>query len=1148
MARTTRHPDERPDLRPGVFAALTRLGAGFLADAPLRERLAAGALTPAALHRQLLRLVLRLAFLRIAEARELLHADPRAPAAARYRERHGLARLRGHASTGHALWPDLRSVFAALDDGDPARGLPALGGPWRPDATPDLDAAALADADLLAALAALDRLADARPVPWDSLDAEALGWAYEALLDRAPDLDLAARRYDLAHRPGRARASGSYYTPPALVAALLDVALDPLIAERTALAADTANAAPLSDARSSPAPSLHSPAPDLSVHSPAPDRSVHSSPPALSVHSSLPALSVHSPPPDLSVHSSPPDLSFHSSPPDLSVHSSLPDLSVHSSPPDLFIQSPAPLSVQSPAPLSVHSSLPDLSVHSSPPDLSVQSPAPLSVDSSIDRDPAAPLLALRVCDPACGAGHFLVAAARRLARAVAALRAPDAPDHRRALHDVVARCVHGVDLDPDAVELCKFTLWIECLDPTRPLPYLDHRIQPGDALVGAAPEALAGGVPGSAFLTIEGDDPEAARALRRRNTRTDLPLPTHDLPAALLARHADLEPRPDDTRADLRARERLHASLRTDPDHRAARRTCDLWCAAFVWPKTAALAPHAPTDRVWRTRPVPEHTLAVADELAREFAFFHWHLAFPRALAAGGFDLVLGNPPWETLSPDAKEFFAADAPQLRTSDRAAQQRLLRDLLAEPALAARWTRHRRRLYALAQFFRSSGRYRLHADGNLAKGDLNLYRQFVELALALTRPGGSTAQLVPEGLVNGPNCTAIRRALFERHALTDLLGFENTRGRWFPGVHTAAKFTLYAARAGGPTHEFAAAFNLRGDADLAAARRGALRVPVAAVRALAPDTLAVLELHGPRDLAVAAALHARWPRFGASHRRYMRELDMGNDRERFGAVGLPLYEGRMIAAYDHRARGWLGGRGRSAEWCDYAFDDPAKAVRPQWRVDPAALPRRLGERTTRYRLGFCDVASPSNERSLVAALVPPGCVCGDKVPTIVFRDERGDDDLAAILGFLAAANSFTLDFLVRKQIGLKISYTVLDNLPIPRLTLGDPHLRRLAPLVLRLTCTDRDMLPFWDAAAAVGLVPARGPDELPGLLDPEARAHALAAVEAIVARDLFGLDAAALAHILDAFPVVRRRDERRHGEYRTRRLVLAAHAAA
>lgn len=1046
VARTPRHPDERPDLRPGVFAALTRLGAGFLADAPLRERLAAGALTPAALHRQLLRLVLRLAFLRIAEARELLHADPRAPAAARYRERHGLARLRGHASSGHALWPDLRAVFAALDDGDPARGLPALGGPWRPGATPDLDAAALADADLLAALAALDRLPDARPVPWDSLDAEALGWAYEALLDRAPDLDLAARRYDLAHRPGRARTSGSYYTPPALVAALLDVALDPLIAERTALATDTTNAAPLSDAPSSPAP-----------------------PP-----------SIHSPPPDLSVHSS----------------------------------APAP---------------------------SVHSPA-----SSLDRDPAAPLLALRVCDPACGAGHFLVAAARRLARAVAVLRDPDAPDHRRALHDVVARCVHGVDLDPDAVELCKFTLWIECLDPTRPLPYLDHRIQPGDALVGAAPEALAGGVPEAAFLTIEGDDPEAARALRRRNTRAALPIPPHDLPAALLARHADLEPRPADTRADLRARERLHASLQTDPDHRAARRTCDLWCAAFVWPKTAALAPRAPTDRVWRTRPVPEDTLAVADELAREFAFFHWHLAFPRALAAGGFDLVLGNPPWETLSPDAKEFFAARAPQLRTSDRAAQQRLLRDLLADPALAARWTRHRRRLYALAQFLKSSGRYRLHADGNLAKGDLNLYRQFVELALALTRPGGATAQLVPEGLVNGPNCTAIRRALLERHALTDLLGFENSRGRWFPGVHTAAKFTLYAARVGGRTHDFAAAFNLRGDADLAAARRGALRIPVAAVRALAPDTLAVLELHGPRDLAVAAALHARWPRFGASHRRYMRELDMGNDRERFGAVGLPLYEGRMIAAYDHRARGWLGGRGRSAVWCDYAFDDPAKAIRPQWRVDPAALPRRLGERTTRYRVGFCDVASPSNERSLVAALVPPGCVCGDKVPTIVFRDEHGDDDLAAMVGFLAAANSFTLDFLVRKQIGLKISYTVLDNLPIPRLALGDPRLRRLAPLVLRLTCTDRDMLPLWDAAAAVGLVPARGPDALPGLLDPEARAHALAAVEAIVARDLFGLDAAALAHILDAFPVVRRRDERRHGEHRTRRLVLAAHA--
>jgi hypothetical protein len=131
------------------------------------------------------------------------------------------------------------------------------------------------------------------------------------------------------------------------------------------------------------------------------------------------------------------------------------------------------------------------------------------------------LLSLTVCDPSCGAGVFLIAAARRIARKVAEIRAGVAPPARRdiwsARREVVARCIYGVDLNPMAVELTKVSLWLEALEPGKPLVFLDHHIKHGNALIGATPKLLADGIPDDAFKPIEGDDPKYAAALRRKN-------------------------------------------------------------------------------------------------------------------------------------------------------------------------------------------------------------------------------------------------------------------------------------------------------------------------------------------------------------------------------------------------------------------------------------------------------------------------------------------------------------------------------------------------------------------------------------------------------------------------------------------------------
>jgi hypothetical protein len=177
---------------------------------------------------------------------------------------------------------------------------------------------------------------------------------------------------------------------------------------------------------------------------------------------------------------------------------------------------------------------------------------------------------------------------------------------------------------------------------------------------------------------------------------------------------------------------------------------------------------------------------AQAADLAAEHRFFHWPLEFPEVFAQGGFDVLLGNPPWETMSPDAKEFFSAYDPSVRFQSPDDQKALIENLLKNPIIAERWDQYRRELYAVVQFLKSSGRFVLFAPGNLGKGDFNVYRMFVEICLDSIRPGGRAGQVVPENFYNGANATAIRRHLFEDMRLVEVLGFL--------GAEAAFDFTL------------------------------------------------------------------------------------------------------------------------------------------------------------------------------------------------------------------------------------------------------------------------------------------------------------------------------------------------------------------
>ena len=350
---------------------------------------------------------------------------------------------------------------------------------------------------------------------------------------------------------------------------------------------------------------------------------------------------------------------------------------------------------------------------------------PLIEEALNKPDPEKALLGLKFCDPACGSGHFLISAADRLAKHLARIRTgddePSLAAIQHARRDVIARCVFGVDLNPMAVELCKVSLWMEALEPGKPLGFLDLQIQTGNSLMGATPALLAKGIPDEAFDHIEGDDRSTCTENKRINkddrrgqsTMFDrFEASLYEMIGNLAPALAKLAALSDDTLEGVRSKEEVYADLLRSSSYENSRLLADAWCAAFVMEKKKAgpLEPRVTiTEKVFRTIEQNPHkspfgTREEIKRLADHYRFFHWHIAFPNVFQvpspdegpddpqmgwSGGFDLVLGNPPWDSMSPDAKEFFSTYDPQVRFQPTAGQDLIIDGLLENPVIAREW---------------------------------------------------------------------------------------------------------------------------------------------------------------------------------------------------------------------------------------------------------------------------------------------------------------------------------------------------------------------------------------------------------------------------------------------------------------------------
>ena len=636
----------------------------------------------------------------------------------------------------------------------------------------------------------------------------------------------------------------------------------------------------------------------------------------------------------------------------------------------------------------------------------------------------------------------------------------------------------------------------------------------------------------------------------------------------------EIDKLPDDTFDAIKAKELEWASFEAG-ERQLARLRANAWCAAFVLPKREWTIQF--TDGVWHTlvddpasasQPVLD---AIEDATAR-FSFLHWHFAFPDVMAKGGFDVVMGNPPWDQVQFDDREFFVTRVPEIAKASSMAKRKKLLDELqtVDPLLYNAYTEAAAQLDAIKHFIHASGRYPLTSYGRL-----NWYSLFTELDYSVVSASGRVGIVVPTGIATDAFNQFLIRDLLEGGAVASLYDFEN-KGI-LPAVHSSYKFCLLTlsgrTRAVAPGADLA--FFCHQVSDLEDSERR-FRLSAEDVAVLNPNTRTLPVFRSRRDVEITLGIYRRVPVLIHDNEpkgndwgirsllMFMMNTDSGLFRssEELKAEGfklngnvfrrgsetyLPLYEGKMVDHFDHRAADVVMSATATARQRQPRYlsmeehQDPARQACPQAWVDEHEVDSRLPDWSHQWLLGYSNVTSSTNWRTVVGGIIPRAAV-GNSFPILI---SSAEPSLISLLG--ASLMSFPLDFVARQKVGgVNLNFFLVEQFPIlpPKRyeqpapwDPGQTICEWLLPRVLELTYT------AWDLA---GFASDLGYDGPPVRWDEERRALLRAEIDACFCH-LYGLERDEVEYVMGTFPIVERHDIERFGEYRTERLMLASYDA-
>jgi len=810
------------------------------------------------------------------------------------------------------------------------------------------------------------------------------------------------------------------------------------------------------------------------------------------------------------------------------------------------------------------------------------------------------LLSLKVVDPAMGSGAFLVEAMDFLSQALLeswdkAGRYTEVEEETRAnlaRRQIAEHCLYGVDLNPMAVELAKMSLWLSTFSKDKPFSFLNHRLKCGNSLVGTGyDEYDLSVIPDKAMKPVREDSAEWKALLKSANAQNrkffgktadgvqkgmfgfsqNLISETQKSISALARTLRKIEISGEQTE-DYFAKERVYAEevLGSD-DYRLQKMRRDLWLSRWFLKEEDELPPLTNDtlqqlyERIRKPsaerEPLQEKHLEAAKRRAVENRFFHWEIEFPEVFETGGFDAVLGNPPWDMMLLNEREFFADKSADIhettKTDERERKIRALKE--SDPAL---WAQYRDRLRTIEQT--NAYLYDRKRFESVAQGTPNTYAFFAGLFLILKKPSGRAGILCPTGIATDDSYAGFFKGVVERGELESLSDFVN--GRIFEQVDSRYRFSLLVF---GKSERVRTRFLLRDPQELFS--KDPVSFSQADLSMLNPNTGTLPVFHSGRDVELLLKVYRRNPvlqrREGNSILenpygiQVFTQFHMSNDSKHFvraqelekagyrrvgghyvgDASGrskryAPLMEGKSFSILDARFN-HVTPEGKGISCAEDEKQSPDFFPESRYYVAAETVEADYAKREieTPLLIGFRDVTNATNERTMIATLVPR-VAFGHKAPIIHFKGEYG----WLLLPILV---SHPLDYFARNKMqGVSMGYYILYQLPV----IPPERFEQRGPdgyATVREYLTAQLITCLKDNAAFEPLLRSLGYAGPVGGWDERERIAAMARIDAVIAH-LYGLNADDLEYLFTTFPIEKKRIEARYGAYLCRDLALEA----
>ena len=493
-------------------------------------------------------------------------------------------------------------------------------------------------------------------------------------------------------------------------------------------------------------------------------------------------------------------------------------------------------------------------------------------------------------------------------------------------------------------------------------------------------------------------------------------------------------------------------------------------------------------NKLPRLKIIQKNSLVSDDDFPKSFKF---ERDFPLVAEAGGFDVIIGNPPWERWELKTQEFFEQYDEGFRNLNTQEARKRAEELMrTRPYIKKDWQSKEAEYTALSSHFQSAYQFQVDNSRKAMSGHTDLYKLFTERAYQLLKDGGAAGLVVPSGIYTDLGCKSLRRMLFDHCQLKELYGFEN-RKFVFQDIDQRYKFVLLTFEKGGKTAKFPCAFFLYGEDDLKKAIERPTVMTVDFVRNSSPISMSLIEVKSEKDYGIVNKMLA-FPKLGEAPwgLKPFQGFNMTTDNHLFqtGKLGVPLLEGKNIHQFTHH---WK-------EAPDTRYTVAEKDVQTNLKLEK--------QYHDKYWIGYRLIASSTNERTLISTLVPRGYVCGHSMAVIML------DDLKRMSFLVGVMNSFVLDYLVRQKMSFNINFNYFLELPVPEPGKDGKYFEQIVKKTAQLVATTPE---FDQLKKEIG-IPA-------GLKDENDRLLARAQLDVAVAK-LYGITKEEIAYILEKFPLV------------------------